>query len=37
MVEKKLEAYPPELANQLKEAGRYEEFLRVWIRSMATG
>lgn len=37
MVEKEFKTYPPELANQLKEAGRYEEFLRVWIRSMATG
>lgn len=37
MVRKELKAYPPELANTLKEVGRYEEFLRVWIRSMATG
>jgi predicted hydrocarbon binding protein len=37
MVEKELKTYPPELANQLKEAGKYEEFLRVWIRSIATG
>jgi len=37
MVEKELETYTPELANQLKETGKYEEFLRVWIGSMATG
>jgi hypothetical protein len=37
MVEKEFETYPPELSNQLKEAGRSEEFLRVLIRSMATG
>jgi len=36
MVKKELKTYQPELASQLKETGKYEEFLRVWIKSMAT-
>jgi predicted hydrocarbon binding protein len=37
MVEKELEAYARTYAHEVKEAGRIEEFLRTWIRGVATG
>jgi len=34
---KELEAYERTYAHEVKDAGKIEEFLRAWIRGIATG